>query len=118
MEQLSGGEKTVAALALLFATHRCAWRSSSVFNYGPPIAGADFMPCQSLAQPSSSYSTRSTRRSRVQTSDTLQFIVISLSKGLAVRVRVWELPGWGPSGPGSEQLSHTPYPWTSRNIDE
>ena len=25
MEQLSGGEKTVAALALLFAIHRCGW---------------------------------------------------------------------------------------------
>ena len=28
MEQLSGGEKTVAALALLFAIHRCAKRRS------------------------------------------------------------------------------------------
>ena len=25
MDQLSGGEKTIAALALLFAIHRCAW---------------------------------------------------------------------------------------------
>ena len=28
MEQLSGGEKTVAALALLFAIHRCVVESS------------------------------------------------------------------------------------------
>jgi structural maintenance of chromosome 1 len=46
MEQLSGGEKTVAALALLFAIHRYA---QAIVLLGSWLTLFSYQPAQSLA---------------------------------------------------------------------
>lgn len=45
MDQLSGGEKTMAALALLFAIHRCARTSSACAHLSDPCK-AELAPLQ------------------------------------------------------------------------
>lgn len=91
MEQLSGGEKTVAALALLFAIHRYAnscpyslWYSDSqhVYSYQP----APFFVLDEVdAALDNTNVARIANYIRAHASDMFQFIVISLKNSLYER---------------------------------
>ena len=91
MEQLSGGEKTVAALALLFAIHRCVrchgesgrpLTSTYLTSYQP----APFFVLDEVdAALDNTNVAKIANYIRAQASDSFQFIVISLKGSLYER---------------------------------
>ena len=91
MEQLSGGEKTVAALALLFAIHRWVFfllslpedsQQCGVFSYQP----APFFVLDEVdAALDNTNVAKIANYIRSQASDSFQFIVISLKGSLYER---------------------------------
>ena len=93
MEQLSGGEKTVAALALLFAIHRCVRSQPNpkkvitvtefrTFSYQP---SPFFVLDEVDAALDNTNVAKVANYIRAHASDTFQFIVISLKGSLYER---------------------------------
>ena len=86
MDQLSGGEKTVAALALLFAIHRCV-RFSNIRRLSVKWAGS-YQPSPFFVLDEVDAALDNTNVAKIanyirkHASDTFQFIVISLKGSL------------------------------------
>ena len=93
MDQLSGGEKTVAALALLFAIHRCVRSAQDLYprlkwpcSYQPsPLFVLDEVD----AALDNTNVAKIANYIRKHVSDTFQFIVISLKGSLYKKVTLW-----------------------------
>lgn len=89
MEQLSGGEKTVAALALLFAIHRCA--DSDHSKYLADLSQPSYQPAPFFVLDEVDAALDNTNVAKIanyiqsQASDAFQFIVISLKGSLYER---------------------------------
>ena len=90
MEQLSGGEKTVAALALLFAIHRFVLLSSFSKNFCSHF-GSSYQPAPFFVLDEVDAALDNTNVAKIanyirtQASDSFQFIVISLKGSLYER---------------------------------
>jgi structural maintenance of chromosome 1 len=95
MEQLSGGEKTVAALALLFAIHRCgvfgAFESASVSDVYPCTGLCSYQPSPFFVLDEVDAALDNTNVAKVanyiraHASENFQFIIISLKGSLYER---------------------------------
>ena len=91
MEQLSGGEKTVAALALLFAIHRYLWFPSLPLSIDSDHLFFSYQPAPFFVLDEVDAALDNTNVAKIanyirsQASDSFQFIVISLKGSLYER---------------------------------